>query len=245
MTEFEKVGFEIVKFMRGKYRLDEVAGMYYDTPCLKFRQGKKTIVSINLYKDHYDFQIILGKAEREKFEAIKHQFPIDIQNLYDSERTLHDGKWLLICVDNLHALEAVKKLILLKKKPNRKPFLKENAEFGKCGHRCDLCVHYTGIKEELRDILIPHLNAVYGNSDWSMRCTGCETSGCHCCGKDKELCEALKCLHENKLKICFDCEDYPCKKSTVGYRQLEHRNISSDDVTWAILPYVPRQYEEF
>lgn len=44
MTEFEKVGLEIVKFMRGKYRLDEVAGMYYDVPCVRFRQGKKTIM---------------------------------------------------------------------------------------------------------------------------------------------------------------------------------------------------------
>lgn len=30
MTEFEKTGLEIVKFMRGKYRLDEVVGMYYE-----------------------------------------------------------------------------------------------------------------------------------------------------------------------------------------------------------------------
>ena len=129
MTEFEKVQSEIVKFMRGKYRLDEAAGMYYDIPCLKFRQGKKTIVSINLYEDHYDFQIILGKGEREKFEAIKHEFPTEIQELYDKERTLHDGKWLLIRVDNMHMLEAVKKLILIKKNPNRKPFSKENAVF--------------------------------------------------------------------------------------------------------------------
>ena len=71
MTELQKVGLEIVKFMRGKYRLDEVAGMFYEIPCVKFRQGKKTIVSINLHKDYYVFQIILGKAEREKFEAIK------------------------------------------------------------------------------------------------------------------------------------------------------------------------------
>ena len=63
MIEFEKVGLEICKFMRDKYKLDEVAGMYYDIPCLKFRQGKKTIVSINMHEDHYDFQIILGKAE--------------------------------------------------------------------------------------------------------------------------------------------------------------------------------------
>lgn len=243
MTEFEKVRLEIVKFMRGKYKLDEVAGMYYDIPCLKFRQGKKTVVSINLHEDHYDFQIILGKVEREKFEAIRHEFPIEIQELYDSERTLHDGKWLLIRVDNLHILESVKKLILIKKNPNRKPVSKENAVFGKCGHRCDLCVHYTGINEEFRDTLIPHLNAVYGDLDWSMRCTGCDTSGCLCYGKGNELCPPLTCLRENQLDNCFDCENYPCAQATVGYRELEHKNISSDDVTWAILPYVPHQYE--
>lgn len=217
--------------------------MYYDTPCVKFRQGKKTVVSINLHKDHFDFQIIFGKAEREEFEAVRHEFPQEIQKLYDRERTLHDGKWLLIRVDDLRTFEAVKKLILIKKKPNRKPFLKENAVFGKCGHRCDLCVHYTGITEEFRDVLIPRLNAVYGNSDWSMRCTGCDTPGCHCCGKDDELCDPLKCLHQNKLDTCLDCESYPCEQATVGYRQLNHKNLSSDDVTWAILPYVPHQYE--
>lgn len=43
---------------------------------------------------------------------------------------------------------------------------------------------------------------------------------------------------------CVECEKYPCEQATVGYRQLEHTNISADDVTWAILPYVPHQYEE-
>lgn len=243
MTEFERVGLEIVKFMRGKYKLDEVAGMYYGIPCLKFRQGRKTIVSINLHENHYDFQIILGKTEREKFEAMRHELPTEIQELYDNERTLHDGKWLLIHVDDLHTFEAVKKLILLKKNPNRKPFSKEGAVFGKCGHRCDLCVHYTGINEEFRDSLIPHLNAVYGNSDWSMRCTGCDTSGCYCCGEGNELCDPLKCLSQSKLSTCFGCENYPCEQATVGYRQVEHKSMSADDVTWAILPYVPHQYE--
>ncbi len=244
MTEFESVGLEIVRFMRGKYKLDEVAGMYYDIPCVRFRQSKKTIVSINLHRDHYDFQIVLGKAERDKFEATKQEFPIEIQELYDKQRTLHDGKWLLIRVDNLHMLDAVKKLILIKKKPNRKPLPKENAVFGKCGHRCDYCVHYTGISEEFRESLIPHLNAVYGDgSDWSMRCTGCDTPGCHCHCESNELCEPLKCLQQKRLNNCFDCEKYPCEQATVGYRLLEHKNISADDVTGAIMPYVPHQYE--
>lgn len=158
---------------------------------------------------------------------------------------MHDGKWLLIRVDNMQILEAVKKLILIKKNPNRKFLSKENAVLGKCGHRCDYCVHYTEITEEFRDSLIPHLNVVYGtDSDWRMRCTGCDTSGCHCHGEGNELCEPLTCLHQKRLNNCFDCEDYPCEQATVGYRQLEHKSISAEDVTWAILPYVPYQYEE-
>jgi len=244
MNEFDIVRLETVKFMRGKYRLDEVAEMYKGIPCIRFRQGKKTIVAIDLYDDHYIFQIVLGKAEREKFEAIKHEFPLEIQELYDRQRTLHDGKWLFIRVSDLKTLEAVKKLILIKKKPNRKPFSKDNALYGKCGHRCDLCVHYTGITEEFREMLITHLNAVYGASDWDMRCTGCDTPNCHCCGEGNELCEPLKCLHMKQLNTCYDCVNYPCEQSTIGYRQLEYKNISADDVTWAILPYVPYQYEK-
>ena len=244
MTEHDKIRLETIKFMRGKYRLDEVAGMYYNIPCLKFRQGMKTIVSINMHETYYDFQISLGKAEREKFEAIKQEFPIEIQELYDKERTLHDGKWLLIHVADLQALETVKKLILIKKKPNRKPFSKENAVYGKCGHRCDLCVHYTGITEEFRKMLIPHLTAVYNTSDWDLRCTGCDTPNCHCCCDGNTLCEPLKCLHVKQSNTCFDCINYPCEQATVGYNQLEHKSISANDVTWAILPYVPYQYDE-
>ena len=133
MNDMLKLGSEIVKFLRGQYRLDEVAGMYYEVPCVKFRRGQKTIVSINLHEDHYVFQIILGKVEREKFESIRHEFPTEIQELYDRERTLHDGKWLFIRVDSLESFETVKKLILLKKKPNRKPLPKVNAVYGKCG----------------------------------------------------------------------------------------------------------------
>jgi hypothetical protein len=74
-NEFQKVREETLRFMRGKYALDEVLGKYYDIDCVRFRRGKKTIVSINLHEDHYDFQLVFGKAEREKFEAMKDEFP--------------------------------------------------------------------------------------------------------------------------------------------------------------------------
>lgn len=240
MPEMQKVKEETLRFMRGKYVLDEVLGKYYEIDCLRFRQGKKTIVSINLHEDHYDFQIIFGKAEREKFEGQRDEFPQSIIHLYDESRILHDGMWLLIRVDNMEMLEAVKKMILIKKKPNRKPFPKENAVYGKCGHRCDLCIHFSGstISEELRKELEERLTRVYDGTDWSMRCSGCGTSGCH-----TQLCDQLKCAKEKGCDTCVSCKQYPCSSATVGYAELGAKSILADDVTWAILPYVSFQYE--
>lgn len=242
-TELQKVKEEIVRFIRGKYALDEVAGKYYDLGCLRFRQGKRTILSINFLEDRYDIQVIFGKKEREKFESQRDEFSQNTKDIYDSSKTFHDGKWMMFPVTNVEQFEDVKKLVMIKKKPNRKPLPKENAVYGKCGHRCDLCVHYTDISDEFREMLIPHLKAVYGISSWDMRCTGCDTPDCHCRKEGNELCEPLKCLSKKDIETCMDCIDYPCDKATVGYKVLEHKTIAADDVTWAILPYVPKQYE--
>ncbi len=239
---YEKVVRETIKFLRGQYRLDEVAGVHSGNRCVRFRQGSKTIVTVLLHPDYLDFLIVFGMAERQKFEEQRNEFSKEIQDLYDNERTLHDGKWLLIRVDDLPTLENVKKLIVLKKKPNRKPSSKEKALYGKCGHRCDQCVHFTGIADDFRTMLIPHLTAVYGSTNWDMRCTGCDTPGCQCYQDGSETCPPINCLKRKNKKTCFDCREYPCEEATVGYRSLEAKNISADDVTWAILPYVPHQY---
>ena len=48
-----KVSVETMRFIRGKYKLDEVPGKYYDIDCLKFRQGKKTILSfLDLFNNY-------------------------------------------------------------------------------------------------------------------------------------------------------------------------------------------------
>ena len=43
----------------------------------------------------------------EKLEARRSEFPKEIQDLYDRGRTLHDGKWMLIRVENMAALAEV------------------------------------------------------------------------------------------------------------------------------------------
>ena len=240
-TELQKVSEETMRFMRGKYKLDEVPGKYYDIDCLKFRQGRRTILSINIHEDHYDFQIIYGKAEREKFEARLGEFPQAIQDLYKDSRALPDGLWMLIRVEDLETLEAVKQMIMIKKKPNRKPFPKEQAVYSKCGHRCDLCVHYCGgtVSDEFRIELRERVERVYGGNFDDDGCPGCV-------GKTEiegNVCEQLKCAAEKGTDKCLNCKEYPCATAPVGLcGKIEAKGMLADDVTWAILPFVHEQY---
>ena len=71
MTELERVSHETMVFMRGKYRLDEMGDGKDE---LKFRQGKKTLLTVYTREDRFDFMIIFGKAEREAFETRREEF---------------------------------------------------------------------------------------------------------------------------------------------------------------------------
>ena len=157
-----------------------------------------------------------------------------------------------ISVADLETLESVKKIIEVKKKPNRKPFSKENAVYASCGHRCDLCVHYTGgtISEKLRTELKKRIIYVYAGGvgdgtywgDDMEFCDGCDTGGL---GKDFN-CDSLKCAAQNGVNRCQNCNKYPCEKAPHLYHGLKpkiHTNIiTADDVTMVILPYVYNQY---
>ena len=249
-TELQKVSEETMRFMRGKYALDEIGIIKAinggPTDGVKFRRGGKTVLSIYIYDDRYDFLVIFGKAEREKFEEQREDFPQYIQEIYDNSKTYHDGKWMLIPVTDLDTLEAIKKLILIKKKPNRKPFPKEQAIYGNCGHRCDLCVHYSGgtISEDFRMELIERINRVYSPDKPlkdaikdTFRCPGCASSS------PDDPCHQKKCAASKNIDKCVNCGEYPCDKATVGVSgKIEAKSISFDDITWAILPYVPNQY---
>ena len=243
-TELQKVSEETMRFMRGKYALDEM-GITSDKNVplggVKFRRGGKTVVAIYIYDDRFDFLVIFGKAEREKFEARRDAFPPAIQDIYDNSKTYHDGKWMMIPVADLETLEAVKELILIKKKPNRKPFPKEQAIYGNCGHRCDLCVHYTGdaMSEVLRDELKARLTRVYGGDFWGedmMLCPGCHN-------QSGDPCHQKKCAAGKGLDKCVNCGEYPCKQATAGWPpKIEPKSVLAEDITWAILPFVEGQY---
>ncbi|MDR3148987.1 MAG: DUF3788 domain-containing protein [Oscillospiraceae bacterium] len=237
--ELQKVAGETMRFMRGKYKLDELPGQSFGVDCLKFRQGKKTILIIQIHEDHYVFQIIHGKAEREKFEARRGEFPQAIQDIYDAAPIFDGGKWLFIPVFDLETLEAVKKLILMKKNPNRKPFPVTHIHRGSCGHRCDLCVHYTGetsFSTEELDYARECCTEVYGVGDFGNKfCDGCHFPDC-------DVGSAI-CRKAKGTEKCWDCENYTTCLNTAGYPpEIHTRTITADQVTYAILPYVKGQY---
>lgn len=240
MNTLEQISHETMVFMRGKYRLDEIGDGKDE---LKFKQGQKTILTIYIREDRFTFLIILGKKEREIFEAQKDIFSSFILDYYNNSKTYHDGKWMFIDVTTKEQLEEVKKLIQIKKKPNRKPFPKENAVYAQCGQRCDLCIHYTGISDEKRLVMEPYLVKMWGITDWTMRCEGCYSENCYC---KNDPCNAKNCASAKGLAECKDCIEFPCiKATTADHRSMIHTEIHyADEITWGILPYVPYQYEK-
>ena len=243
-TELQKVSAETMRFMRGRYHVDEIGD---NDKTLQFRQDGKTILTIYIHDDHYTFHLIFDKVERENFEAIRHEFAHQIQQLYDDASIFHDEKRVHITVSDLETLENVKSLIIFKKKPNRKPFPRDNAIYGYCGHRCDLCIHFVGetwVSPEVMKEAKLRIKKLYGlNEDEVVSsCKGCEhggLSGLHDCVQ-------MVCAREQGLSKCSDCKkhnSHTCMKQTAGFKpEIHTRIIMADDVTWGILPYVPEQY---
>lgn len=240
MNQLEKISHETMVFMRGRYCLDEIGNGKDE---LKFKQGKKTILTIYVREDRYSFLIIFGKKEREQFEREQEQFSEDVRRCYENSKTYHDGKWMLFDVTTLEQLEEIKRLVQIKKKPNRKPFPKEGAVYSQCGQRCDLCVHYIGTTEERRALMEPCLTQMWGTADWSMRCGGCYSADCYC--KD-EPCHAKSCASQRKTAECKLCGEFPCIRATAAdLRSMIHTEVHyAGEITWGILPYVPWQYEK-
>ena len=64
--------------------------------------------------------IIFGKAEREKFEEARESYSESVQKIYDEAKTYHDGKWVMFEPVDTTMFGDFKKMLAIKRKPNRK-----------------------------------------------------------------------------------------------------------------------------
>lgn len=86
----------------------------------KFRKSGKTLCALYVRKSCFGFLMIFGKQEREKFEQEAATFAPEIQEAYEKEPIYHDGKWVMFQCKDSTILEDFKRMLQIKKRPNRK-----------------------------------------------------------------------------------------------------------------------------
>lgn len=86
----------------------------------KFKKGGKTLCTFYFKENVLGFMLIFGKDERAKVEEIRKELSPDALETYDNAQTFHDGKWVMFEITDDSLLEDLKKLLLIKRKPNRK-----------------------------------------------------------------------------------------------------------------------------
>lgn len=86
----------------------------------KFRKSGKTLCAFYFRENTLGFMIIFGKNERAKVEEIRNELSSDVMETYDNAQIFHDGKWVMFDIADYQILEDLKKLLIIKRKPNRK-----------------------------------------------------------------------------------------------------------------------------
>ncbi len=86
----------------------------------KYRRGGKTLCALYAREHCVGFMIILGKAERLKFETDRDSYSKEVQRIYDKTQTYHDGKWLMFEPIDTTLFDDFIRLLRIKRRPNRK-----------------------------------------------------------------------------------------------------------------------------
>ena len=86
----------------------------------KFRKSGKTLCAFYFKDNTLGFMIIFGKDERSKVEEIRDELSSNVLETYDNAETFRDGKWVMFNITNNSIIEDLKKLLFIKRKPNRK-----------------------------------------------------------------------------------------------------------------------------
>ena len=86
----------------------------------KYRRGGKTLCTLYAKEETFGLQIIFGKDERAKVEAIRNELSEEVRQIYENAHTYHDGKWVMFYPTDTAMFEDFMKLLRLKRRPNRK-----------------------------------------------------------------------------------------------------------------------------
>ncbi len=85
----------------------------------KISKGSKTFCGFYVTDDCLGFMIIFGKDERKRVDEIRNQLSNQLLDIYDKTETYHDGKWVMLELNDMSLYEDILKLLLVKSKPNK------------------------------------------------------------------------------------------------------------------------------
>lgn len=83
---------------------------------LRYKKTKAFCTFLPGYK-LFSVEVVLGTAEREKFEARRYAWRSHLVKLYDEARTYPDGKWLNIGLSSTDDRHDVTELLMMKRPP--------------------------------------------------------------------------------------------------------------------------------
>lgn len=85
----------------------------------KYRRGGKTLCALYAKENSMGFMVILGRAERLKFEQDRESYTQEVQRIYDGSPTYHDGKWMMFELKDTTLFNDLIRLLRIKRRPNR------------------------------------------------------------------------------------------------------------------------------
>jgi len=86
---------------------------------IQFRKSNRTWCALYPQKDSFTIQIIFGRKEVEKFQAMRHEFSDFVLSKFDSTKQLHDGRWMFFTITESSLLDDLKKMMIIKRKPKK------------------------------------------------------------------------------------------------------------------------------
>jgi hypothetical protein len=83
---------------------------------LRYKKSKAFCTFLPGYK-LFSVEVVLGTAEREKFEAQRYAWRSQLVKLYDEARAYPDGKWLNVGISSAADRHDVTELLMMKRPP--------------------------------------------------------------------------------------------------------------------------------
>ena len=107
----------LLKFLDENYNFEQqiVFGGKRFGVMVRYRKNGKTLVSVFPEKDAFSVVLVYGKKEVILFNANKDVFDPFIIDIFDNTPQLHDGKWMLINLNDSILLPDLEKMIMIKK----------------------------------------------------------------------------------------------------------------------------------